>query len=152
VGSFRFERVSSTESFDEIVEKNRQAGLSILNGSPDGYKEIYSERDDVTNANPFGPPVRGREAVFKRLDGAAANYRDGESYEAEEISRYVGADLGWVVEIERARAKVAGGDELVPIAIRTTSIFRHEEDGWRLVHRHADPIVSTRPGESVIAE
>ena len=64
----------------------------------------------------------------------------------------MGADLGCLVEIERARAKVAGGDELVPIAIRATSIFRQEEDGWRLVHRHADPIVSTRPGESVIAK
>ena len=143
--------MSSFESFDEIVEANHEAGLSILNGSPDGYKAMYSKRDDITLANPFGPPVRGREAAFERLDQAAANYRDGEAYEAEEISRHVSADLGFVVEVERARAKVAGGDELVPVAIRTTSVFRRDEDGWRLVHRHADPIVTTRPGESVIA-
>jgi ketosteroid isomerase-like protein len=63
----------------------------------------------------------------------------------------VGSDVGYVLEIERARTKVAGGDDPVAIAIRTTSIFRREDDGWRLVHRHADPIVSIQPGESVIA-
>jgi len=40
--------VSSFESFDEIVEANHEAGLSILNGSPDGYKAMYSKRDDIT--------------------------------------------------------------------------------------------------------
>ena len=143
--------MSSLASFDEIVEANHEACVSILNGSADGYKAIYSEGDDITLANPFGPPVRGGEKVFERLEKAAANYRDGEAYEAEEISRYVGADFGCLVEIERGRARVAGADELAPVAIRTTSVFRWEGDGWRLVHRHADPIVSTRPGDSVIA-
>jgi ketosteroid isomerase-like protein len=144
--------MASTQSFDEIVERNHQAGISILNGSADGYKEIYSERDDITLANPFGPPVRGRKAVFERLDAAAANYRDGQDYESEEISRYIGADLAYVVEIERMQARVAGGEDLVNVVIRTTSVYRLEDGAWRLVHRHGDPITSTRSGESVIAE
>jgi ketosteroid isomerase-like protein len=33
-----------------------------------------------------------------------------------------------------------------------TSIFRKEDGVWRLVHRHADPITSPRPAESVIQQ
>jgi len=35
------------------------------------------------------------------------------------------------------------------VALRVTSLYRHEPDGWRLVHRHADPITEVRPAESV---
>jgi hypothetical protein len=30
-----------------------------------------------------------------------------------------------------------------------TSLYRHEADGWRLVHRHADPITTIRSADSV---
>jgi hypothetical protein len=29
--------------------------------------KLHSRRDDVTLANPYGPPVRGLEQVLKRL-------------------------------------------------------------------------------------
>jgi hypothetical protein len=33
-----------------------------------------------------------------------------------------------------------------------TTIFRSEDDGWRIVHRHADPITTPRPVESTVRE
>jgi hypothetical protein len=39
--------------FDSIVEPYHDALKAIINGNPDGYKEMYPERDDVTLANPF---------------------------------------------------------------------------------------------------
>jgi ketosteroid isomerase-like protein len=68
-------------------------------------------------------------------------------------SKYVTADLAYVVQIERAEAKIGAREDITPIAVRATMIFRPEDDGeWKLVHRHADPITTPRPAESVIQE
>ena len=57
-----------------------------------------------------------------------------------------------MVEIERGEAKIGGSEEMVPWALRVTMIFRPEEGEWKVVHRHADPITTPRPAESVIQE
>jgi ketosteroid isomerase-like protein len=62
----------------------------------------------------------------------------------------VQGDLAYILEIERCRVKVGGARDRAPAALRVTTIFRREEDGWRLVHRHADPITTSRPAESVL--
>jgi ketosteroid isomerase-like protein len=54
------------------------------------------------------------------------------------------------VEVERFRAKVGGSDDLATIGLRVTSIFRPEDGTWKLVHRHADPITTPQPAESVL--
>lgn len=60
------------------------------------------------------------------------------------------ADLGYTVEIERFEARVGESEAVTPVALRVTSIFRREDGAWKLVHRHADPITTGRPAQSVI--
>ena len=38
-----------------------------------------------------------------------------------------------------------GGPEPSTQELRATMVFRREPDGWRIVHRHADLQVTTRP-------
>jgi ketosteroid isomerase-like protein len=47
-------------------------------------------------------------------------------------------------------SQVAGRTDVREFAVRVTSIYRNEEDGWRLIHRHADPRVSRQTAESVL--
>ena len=54
------------------------------------------------------------------------------------------------MEIERAKAKIGGREEITPLALRATMIFRPEEGEWKIVHRHADPITTAQPADSVI--
>ena len=139
-----------TQEHDLPLEEYRRAGHAITNGDPEAYKSLYSRRDDVTLANPFGPPARGWSEVSTTLDGAAAKYRDGEVVGFENVSTVITPDLAYTVEIESYRARVGGAEEIVPVSLRVTTVFRREDAVWKVVHRHGDPITTPRPAESVI--
>ena len=113
---------------------------------------MYSHQEEVTNANPFGPPVRGWEQVAQTVERAASNYRDGEIVGFENVAKHVTPELAYIVEVERFKAKVGGREDITPFALRVTSIFRPEEGTWKCVHRHADPITTPQAAESVIQQ
>jgi ketosteroid isomerase-like protein len=135
---------------DEVREQYHRAVEAFINGDPEPQKKLWSKRDDVTLANPLGPPVRGWDAVREALERAASQLRDGEALTVECISRYATTDLAYEIEIERARVRVGGADEAAPVALRATTVFRREDDGWKVVHRHADAIAGPRPAESML--
>jgi ketosteroid isomerase-like protein len=135
---------------DLPLDEYHRAGVEITNGNPDVYKSLYSRRDDVTLANPLGPPVRGWSKVSATLDRAAENYRDGEAVRFENVSTVFVGDLAYTVEIESYRARVGGAEDMTPVSVRVTSVFRREDGVWKLLHRHGDPITAPRPAESVI--
>ena len=135
---------------DLPLAEYHRAGREITNGDPELYKTLYSRRDDVTLANPFGPTARGWSEVSATLDRAAGNYRDGEVVGFDNLSTVISPDLAYTVEIESYWARVGGSEELVQVSLRVTSIFRREDGVWKVVHRHADPITSKRPPASVI--
>jgi len=141
---------STSDDLDRAIELHHQAGDAIMKGDQGGYAELYSRRDDVTLGNPFGPFAHGYANVLRTLQGAASHYRDGEATGFERVAEHLSPDLACFVEVERYRAKVGGRQEITPVSVRVTSIFRKEDGVWRLVHRHADPITAPRPAESVI--
>jgi len=63
----------------------------------------------------------------------------------ERISEYATADLAYILELERWRGKVGGVDWLVPMALRVTTLYRREDGGWKIAHRHADAITVHGP-------
>jgi ketosteroid isomerase-like protein len=113
---------------------------------------LWSRADDVTLGDPFGPFVRGFDAVNETMERAAALYRDGRAVGFDRLAEHVGDDVAYAVEVERFEAKMAGRDDVSPVSLGCTTIFRREDGGWRLVHRHADPITTARGAESVIRE
>src|SRR5919201_183266 len=96
-----------TADFDAFIEPYHEALSAIINGDPSIYKEFFSERDDVTLGNPFGPFGRGRGEI-------------------EMVAKLVTPELAYLVEVERCRAKVGSSEALTPVSLRVTSIFRPE--------------------------
>lgn len=137
------------EDFDRTIEASHRALDQIARGDPGAFFDLYSQREDATLANPFGPPARGRAAIEQAGRAAASNYRDGKAIGFENFAKCVTAELAYILEIERFEAKVGGSAEVTPVALRVTSIFRREGATWKLLHRHADPITAPRPAESL---
>ena len=144
------EASAAPSDFGGAIEAFRQALAQYVEGDPRRALELFSQRDDVTLANPLGPPCRGAAEVRRVAADAATQLRDGSPPRFEEISRYSTSDLGYVVHIERTVARVAGSESPSQIALRVTMIFRREGDTWKVVHRHADPIITPRPITTVI--
>jgi ketosteroid isomerase-like protein len=144
--------MSQVHESDLPLDEYQRAGLEITNGNPDVYKALYSRRDDVTVANPFGPPAHGWSEVSATLDRAAKVYRNGEIVGFENVSTVITSDFAYTVELESYRARVGGAEQLVSVSLRVTTIFRREDGVWKVVHRHADPITAKRPPQSVIQE
>ena len=139
----------SQNAFDSAVESYQAALDAFLKGDPKPVQEHFSQSDDVTLANPLGPPRRGRAAVDKAIAHAAANFEDGHM-EFEEISRFQTDDLGYAVWLERGQVRLVGREVMAPSSLRVTMIFRREGDAWMVVHRHADPITTNRPVTTVL--
>jgi ketosteroid isomerase-like protein len=138
------------EEFADAISASHSATDRIMRGDADGFKELYSRSGDITLGNPFGGFGRGREGVFEQLDRAASYFSDGRAMEFEQIAKAAADELAYTVEIERVEVKVGGRSEQSEFAARVTSVYRREEDGWKLVHRHADPRVSRQTADSVL--
>jgi ketosteroid isomerase-like protein len=135
---------------DQAIEQFQQAGNEFHKGHSEPMLKMISRRDDVSVANPLGPAVRGWHKVVETVERAASNYREGEPVVYENIVKVVSSDMAFIVENEVSRAKVGGSQDFATVALRATVIFRKEEGVWKIVHRHADPIVSNRSVESII--
>ena len=138
-----------TSDLNRLRDQYHQSVAAFIQGDPDVQKQLWSRRDDVTLANPLGPPAKGFDAVCQAADSAAWQISEGEGYTFDTITWVETADLAYEVGIEHSRAKLGGAAEKVPISLRVTTVFRREDDGWKIVHRHADPITTPRSARSV---
>jgi ketosteroid isomerase-like protein len=141
--------MAATDDLDRVIEQYHQALDEFSRGNPDPVKEFYSGRDDVAIANPFFPLTRGREQVVERLERSVRNFSDGQ-VGFQNVAKWVSGDLACIVELEEWKAKVGGREDVTPFTLRVTTLFRAEGGGWKVVHRHADPITTAQPAESVI--
>jgi ketosteroid isomerase-like protein len=144
--------MTAVDDVDQLIDEYRQALDEFMKGNPEPVKELFSHREDVTLANPLGPPAHGWEQVGTTIEHAASQFRDGRLVSVEIVEKQATSEFAYVVRVERAKAKVGGSDDIVPIALRVTMVFRPEEGEWKIVHRPADPITPPQPAESVIQE
>ncbi len=144
--------MTGVDDLDKVLKQFRLAQGEVVKGNPEPAKELISHREDVTLNNPLSPPAHGWDEVAATMERAASQFRDGEFLSAEIIEKHTTPEFAYVVGIERGVAKIGGREDITPWALRVTMIFRPEDGTWKIVHRHADPITTAQPAESVIQE
>jgi hypothetical protein len=72
--------------------------------------------------------VRGFEAVNQTMERAAALYRDGRAVGFG--SPNMSARTWHTSSRSRFEAKMGGRDDISPVSLRCTSIFRREDGDW----------------------
>lgn len=138
-GSALSQTPSALQAF---LSKYEEVANRFINGDPVLWKEIASKREDATIMGAWGAYEKGWDQVSARYDWAAARFKpSGAKLEVECLSLGVSGDLAYTVAIERSKALVVGEDKPAPMSLRVTHIFRKEGGEWKLIHRHADPIM-----------
>lgn len=92
----------------------------------------------------------GKGAVLPALRNASTKYRDGSMVREDRIAAYGSDTLVCFVEVALDRATLGASTEFVELAARVASVYEKIGNPWMLVHRHADPITTERPGESML--
>jgi ketosteroid isomerase-like protein len=142
--------VVAIDDVDKLIERYHLALDEFMKGNPEPVQRLFSHREDATLANPQGPAVRGWGHVAEAMERAASTRRDGRFIGFETLAKHATPELAYVVELEHLEAKIYGGEDITPYTLRVTMIFRPEDGEWKMVHRHADPITTPQPAESVI--
>jgi ketosteroid isomerase-like protein len=141
----RYRRWLDTASA-KLIEELRKLFASQVPSTvtPTLWKQNSSHRGDATILGGFGGyGEKGWDAVGARYDWASSQYKSGgATMKVEYLNIGVSGDLGFTVAIERQEgARV--GDQQNPTrrALRATQVFRKEDGDWKLLHRHADPLI-----------
>lgn len=142
--------MNAPPALEVAIAESHDALRKILNGDPSGYAALFADREDITLGNPFGPFGKGRTAVLKALNNASTKYRGGSVVAVDRIAMYGGGKVICLVEIEHDRAKLGASPDFSEFAARVTSAYEKINNRWKLVHRHADPITTSRPAESML--
>jgi ketosteroid isomerase-like protein len=135
---------ASAGDLQQTIAQYHLAENEFQKGNAQPYKDLCSHADDVTIFGGFGGFEKGwAQQVEKRYDWASARFSsdNDQKQQIETISLVETAQMAYSVEIERSQARIGNSSEVRPLALRVTTIFRLENGEWKLVHRHADPLV-----------
>lgn len=131
-------------SWPSFREQLRSAVEAFVAGDAEPYRRCWSRGDDCTAFGAFGGVVHGGEAVAARLGWAAAQYREGRYARFDVLADGAGDTVGYLVHLERIESLDRNGGVVVRER-RVTHVARREDDGWRIVHQHSDPLVEVVP-------
>jgi ketosteroid isomerase-like protein len=127
-----------------LVKRSADSNRALMRGDIETYRALVSLPDDFTLMSPFGgTPSSGSEYTPERVAAMVRFFRNG-TFEQDLVQAYASDGMVVLAVIERSHVEV-GGLPAQDWALRVTLVYRREgNDGgeWRLVHRHADPLVA----------
>jgi ketosteroid isomerase-like protein len=136
--------MTSTEITEQdpaaLIARWSEAEQLYIDGDLRAYAAIARHAEDYTLPPPNGGDARfGFDGSEDAVEWTARTFRGGQA-EFEVFKTYTSGDLAVLVAVERQVGTVG---ELPPQdwSLRVTLVFRREGKDWRLVHRHADPLV-----------
>jgi ketosteroid isomerase-like protein len=131
---------TSGEIVVELIKRTEAQASAFMRGDMDQWSRLIRIADDFTLMQPFGGAAsHGFDMSPERLAQLARTFNNGEAT-LEVAQSYASDDLVVLVMIERQHGEVGGlADQ--DWSLRVTQVYRRHGAEWRLVHRHADPLV-----------
>jgi ketosteroid isomerase-like protein len=125
----------------DLFQLHAEANEALISGRIDRYLDLITHSDDYTLMTPFGgAPSRGFTDTPERRAAMTRFFKAGTST-IEPVATYACGDLVVLVMIERQHVAIGDLPEQ-DWSLRVTQVYRRANDGWEVVHRHADGLAN----------
>jgi ketosteroid isomerase-like protein len=143
--------ILSEQSFHEFLVCF-EAGIDrFVNGDVAAWKENASHHYDSTIMGAWGAYERGWDEVSARYEWAAARFMpNATKVRIEYLAVHVSGAMAYTIATEQSEPLIVGQANAAPMTLRVTHLFRLEEGGWKLLHRHADPLLDKSAPATVL--
>jgi ketosteroid isomerase-like protein len=132
------ERITD-EELAELVRRTEEATSAWMRGDMERYLALTSHIRGFTLMNPFGGAPARYEERTESIRAAAGYFQGGEA-KLELEQAHAWGDTVVLVMIERQHGQVGDLPDQ-DWSLRVTQVYRRDGSDWRVVHRHADPLV-----------
>lgn len=138
-------------SFQHFLPTFEQGTTGFLNGDATLWLANASQSDQASIMGGWGAYEQGWEEVGPRYGWAVQRFLPSEAkVEVEYIAQTVSGDLAYTVAIERSTVKLIDQEQPAPMALRVTHVYQRENGVWKLLHRHADPLMEKTAPDTVL--
>lgn len=128
-------------NFDAFLDIRRHAAEAYVNGQAGPLDRLAATACPASFFPPRGGREEGADHVADVYARDAESFTEGGETTLEILHSDSAGDLGYWTGLQHAKVRLTGHDEPVEMHLRITELFRHEDGAWRLIHRHADPLV-----------
>ena len=130
------------DTVSELVARAEKQAQLFNAGRMHEWNKLVGLGEGFTLMEPFGGPTsHGFSATEEKLAALARNFRNGTA-RVEIDQTYASDDIVVLVYVERNDGEVHGLPNQ-DWSLRVTQVFQRQGEAWKLVHRHADPLVQS---------
>lgn len=127
-----------------LLNEARIATRTWMQGDSAPFAELMAHTSAFTIFGPFGGPAGRWGENFARVQASsAAQFQGATASTVDLLQAHVSDDLIVLVLLERNLVRFAGS-EPQQWDLRVTQVYERNAADWKIVHRHADPLVVRR--------
>ena len=131
------------DDFSSFMKKRESAAAAYVCGDASPLDAMVPHTGDASFFPPNGGSVRGTRQVQERYDRDAKSFAPGGDTSFDVLQCGAEGDIGYWTGFQNADAKIGSSEKKVHMKLRITELFRFQEGGWKLIHRHADQAADT---------
>lgn len=128
--------------FEQFMKQRKAAASAYVSGDAAPVGELLAQHAPSSFFDPMGGHIEGTKKVWATHEHGAEQFHSGGENKLEILHMGASDGIAYWVGLQHATVHIGKSAKATPMSLRVTELFRREEGGWKLIHRHADMLAS----------
>jgi ketosteroid isomerase-like protein len=135
--------MTASDEFQAFLRQREEASLDYVRGQGLSFQALVAAQHDASFFPPRGGTVHGTSETASRYSKDVHAFDPRSQSSSFEVFHAAADDqVGYWTGLQHATVCMKQSDQSQPMTLRVTEVFRKEDGRWKLVHRHADTLVT----------